>query len=164
MKADQRTARFTGAHMLAIMVGFFGVIITVNVTMATFANTSWTGLVVENSYVASQQFNEKLAATREQAALGWKSTLSVEGGKARFSLRDGSGRAVALREVILTFKHPVGVRDDIRIILSADGRDSHNSDEAVADGTWLVDIEADTGRTSPYRETQRIQIRQGSRS
>ncbi|RWK14298.1 FixH family protein, partial [Mesorhizobium sp.] len=48
---------FTGRHMLAIILAFFGVVIAVNLTMATLANTSWTGLVVENTYVASQQFN-----------------------------------------------------------------------------------------------------------
>lgn len=52
---------FTGRHMLAIMLAFFGVIIAVNGVMATFATRSWSGLVVENTYVASQQFNERAA-------------------------------------------------------------------------------------------------------
>ena len=56
-----RTApkEFTGRHMLAIMLAFFGTIIAVNLVMAIFASRSWTGLVVKNSYVASQEFNEK---------------------------------------------------------------------------------------------------------
>ena len=69
----QRTVRsgeFTGRHMLAAMLAFFGVIIAVNITMAVFAQTSWTGFVVRNSYVASQEFNGKVAAARAQAALG----------------------------------------------------------------------------------------------
>ena len=45
----EKQFRFTGYHMLAIMVAFFGVVIAVNLTMATFASRSWTGLVVENS-------------------------------------------------------------------------------------------------------------------
>ena len=57
--------------MLSIMLAFFGVIIAVNVVMATLASTSWTGLVVENSYVASQEFNRKAEESRAQAALGW---------------------------------------------------------------------------------------------
>ena len=36
-----------GRHMLLIILGFFGVVIGVNVTMATLASKSWTGLVVE---------------------------------------------------------------------------------------------------------------------
>ena len=51
---DDGTFRFTGFHMLACMIVFFGVIVAVNLTMATLASQSWTGLVVKNSYVASQ--------------------------------------------------------------------------------------------------------------
>ena len=73
------TRRFTGWHMTAIMIAFFGVIITVNMTMAVFATRTFGGKVVENSYVASQQFNEWLAAARAQEKLGWKHELSLDG-------------------------------------------------------------------------------------
>ena len=56
---ERKPAEFTGRHMLAIMLAFFGVIIAVNLVMATLASKSWTGLVVKNTYVASQQFNRK---------------------------------------------------------------------------------------------------------
>ncbi|MEO1102369.1 MAG: FixH family protein, partial [Pseudomonadota bacterium] len=45
--------RFTGWHMLAILVTFFGVVVTVNITMAVLAHTSWTGLLAKNGYRAS---------------------------------------------------------------------------------------------------------------
>ena len=48
---------FTGRHMLAAMLGFFGVVIAVNVVMATLAAKTFSGTVVDNSYVASQQRN-----------------------------------------------------------------------------------------------------------
>ena len=65
---DRQDARpFTGGHMLAVMVVFFGVVISVNVFLAVVANTSWTGFVVENSYVASQEFNHKAAEGRRIA-------------------------------------------------------------------------------------------------
>lgn len=162
MKAREGEASFTGRHMLAIMFVFFGVIIAVNVTMATFANTSWTGFVVENSYVASQQFNTKMAETRAQAALGWKSALSLNEGRASFSLRDRDGNDIALQGVVLTFKHPVGAREDVRIVLKREGENTYRAEEPVGDGTWLVEIEADSGRAKPYRETLRIHVRQGS--
>ncbi|TIS18850.1 MAG: cytochrome oxidase, partial [Mesorhizobium sp.] len=53
----QKPREFTGRHMLISILAFFAVVIGVNLTMATFAHRSWTGLVVENTYVASQQFN-----------------------------------------------------------------------------------------------------------
>ena len=48
---------FTGRHMTMVLVAFFGTIIVVNFTMARFASSTFGGVVVENSYVASQHFN-----------------------------------------------------------------------------------------------------------
>ncbi len=49
---------FTGHHMLIVMLAFFGaVMIAANLTMASFASRSWSGLEVPNSYVASQEYN-----------------------------------------------------------------------------------------------------------
>ena len=47
---------FTGRHMLLLVSAFFAAVIAANGTMAYFAARSWTGLVVENSYVASQEY------------------------------------------------------------------------------------------------------------
>jgi len=51
------TGRFTGWHMTFILVSFFAVVIAVNLTMAHFASSTFGGLVVENSYVASQKYD-----------------------------------------------------------------------------------------------------------
>ena len=67
--------QFTGKHMLAILVAFFGVIIAVNLTMAFFANSTWSGLIVKNGYVASQSFGKDLERARTQDALGWTVTM-----------------------------------------------------------------------------------------
>ena len=56
-----RPDRFTGWHMVGVLGLFFGVTILVNLALAFFANGSWTGLIVKNSYVASQHYNERLA-------------------------------------------------------------------------------------------------------
>jgi len=40
---------FTGRHMLAVLVGFFGVVIAVNFIMASYATSTFGGVVVENS-------------------------------------------------------------------------------------------------------------------
>lgn len=164
MRSGTQATGFTGRHMLAAMLGFFGIVIAVNVTMAVLARSSWTGLVVENSYVASQEFNAKMAETRAQAALGWTSSLTLSEGRARYLLRDGTDRPVALKSVALTFKHPVDDREDQRLVLQRDGDGSYRTDQAIADGVWLVEVEADAGLAKPYREMLRIHIAQGSRS
>ena len=61
-----------GGHVLAMLTAFFGVIFGVNFLLAYLANSTWSGLVVENGYVASQNFDKDLAKAKAQEALGWK--------------------------------------------------------------------------------------------
>jgi nitrogen fixation protein FixH len=63
--------------MLFSMVAFFGVIITVNMIMARFAVTTWSGLVVPNTYVASQQFNTQAELNRGRSRPGISMSLST---------------------------------------------------------------------------------------
>ena len=100
MSTANGNREFTGWHMLAIMVAFFSVVIAVNLTMAFFARSSWTGFVVENTYVASQQFNEKAAEGRAQAALGWKPELAIAGGAVRYRLLDSIGNVVGVKQAV----------------------------------------------------------------
>ncbi len=98
--------KFTGWHMLAVMLAFFGVIIAVNVTLAVFASTSWSGFVVKNSYVASQEFNSKAVVARAQEALGWTSKLVIADGTIRYSLMDSKDRPVAVTGATAAFRAP----------------------------------------------------------
>lgn len=161
-------SQFTGKHMLAIMFAFFGVIIAVNLTMATFAHTSWSGLVVQNSYVAGQQFNRKAEEGRRQAMLGWSPALSLEEGVLRFSLADAQGEAIPLAGGTATLRRPVGEADDLTLVLASSG-EAVEAPVAIADGAWIVEIHAEVapdkaaqaGLVKPYRETQRIQLHAG---
>src|SRR5258707_1136166 len=80
----------TGWHMLAIVSLFFGVIIAVNIALAVAATGTFPGLVVENSYVSSQHYDELLARAREQDKAGWRDNLTVDGGVLRFALSRGA--------------------------------------------------------------------------
>jgi nitrogen fixation protein FixH len=151
---------FTGRHMLAIMVAFFGVIIAVNITMATLANTSWTGFVVKNTYIASQEFNGKSEAGRRQDALGWSPSLSLRDGVLSFKLTDAEGRAVALSGGTLSLRRPASDRDDLSLELTASAS-GLVADVELHDGVWIIDILADAGLAEPYREARRVQIRDG---
>ncbi|WP_442579278.1 FixH family protein [Mesorhizobium sp. ASY16-5R] len=158
MKIVQPTTGFTGRHMLLTMLVFFGVIITVNVTMAVFARTSWTGFVVANSYVASQEFNAKMAETRAQTALKWKGTLAIRDHLVRYRLVDPAHAPVLLKGVQISFKRPVDDREDHVITLAPDGDGGFALSHEVADGVWLIEINADAGLSKPYRETLRVHV------
>lgn len=161
-------SEFTGRHMLMIMCAFFGVIIAVNLTMATFARTSWSGLVVQNSYVAGLEINDKIAEGRRQAGLGWSPAIMLEEGVLRFSLVDENGESVPLEGGVASLRRPVGDADDMSLTLVA-VTDVLEAPVTIADGAWIIEIHADVaadkaaqaGLAHPYRETQRIHLRGG---
>lgn len=155
------SAPFTGRRLLVIMVAFFGVIITANVTMAVFAKSSWTGLVVSNSYVASQEFNAKLAEARRQAALGWTSRLDIADGRIRYKLMDRSGSPIRLDGVQVSFHRPVTTDEDTVLLLETDASGSASIARPIGDGVWIFEVAAEAGLDHPYRERKRLVIRDG---
>lgn len=158
----QKSREFTGRHMLAIILAFFGVIIAVNLTMATLASTSWTGLVVENTYVASQQFNKKADEGRAQAALGWTGKLTIASGDVRYSLRDATGKPVPLHGVRVLFRHPAYEAEDKSVILTLATDREFAAQHTPRDGVWIVEVDADAGLAEPYRDVRRIMISHGA--
>ncbi|EHK52322.1 FixH family protein [Allomesorhizobium alhagi] len=163
MSADTPKPReFTGRHMLFIILAFFGVVIGVNVIMATFARTSWTGLVVENTYVASQQFNQKARNGQAQAALGWTGKLTIAAGEVRYSLRDAAGNPVPVRGVKVLFRHPAYEAEDKTVTLTAASGQIFTARHTPKDGVWIVEIDADAGLAKPYRDVRRVMISRGA--
>jgi nitrogen fixation protein FixH len=136
------TRKFTGRHIAAILVAFFGVVIAVNFTMAWLANSTFGGLVVKNSYVASQKYNEWLQKARDEKALGW--TLAIErasDGRVQVAIASGE---VPLRggTVVATARHPVGREPDVTLQFRPleDGR--YESADVLPEGRWIVHVRA----------------------
>jgi nitrogen fixation protein FixH len=113
---------FTGKHMLFSMVAFFGVIFTVNMIMARFAVTTWSGLVVPNTYVASQQFNTQAAQSRAIAAKGYDVAFEPGADGVSILLTDSQGLAGSVADrVSASLRRPVGTDDDRELVFLADG-------------------------------------------
>ena len=148
---------FTGKHMLLTMMGFFGVIIAVNITMAVMASKSWTGLVVKNSYVASQQFNGELERARQQREAGFVSTFDYASGTIRFELKNAQGDAVILNDAHLETGRPAFEQADRVLPLGRAAGSRLSADVELGPGIWSVKI---TGRTGdlPYRRDLRLVV------
>jgi len=147
--------RFTGVHMLAVMVSFFGVVILVNFYMAYSATSSFAGLVVENSYVESQLFNEKLAAVKRQAALGWKVDLDVREDGIRVDARDAKGIPIRGRiEVEMT--RPTTNRDDHEIQAETNGLGAVHLPTQLTAGAWDATVTVVSSDGERYLATRRV--------
>lgn len=147
---------FTGWHMVLVMVLFFGTIISVNLVMAWNASHSWSGLVVPNTYVASQQFNGKVGEAKRLAASGIEGSLTVEGGRIAYRVVDAKGAPVVADEVMATFKRPVDEREDFTLALEPAGQGLFAAERAIAGGQWVVDISTTRDGTKVFHQTVRI--------
>lgn len=132
------TNRFTGRHMALILVCFFSVVIIVNVVMARFASSTFGGVVVENSYVASQHFNRWLGEARAQKALGRE--LSIDwrtDGMVAILLSDAPDEAA----ITAIARHPLGRLPDRTLRFVPDGGGRFVSAEGLPPGRWQLRLE-----------------------
>jgi nitrogen fixation protein FixH len=109
MSTQPDTFRLTGRHVMGGFVGAFGVIIAVNLVMAWFAVSTFPGVEVQNSYVASQGFNTRLA---EQRALGWQTRVEVAGDELRLFVNDPDGFA-DVAQLTATLGRATHTRSDV---------------------------------------------------
>ena len=128
------TRHFTGYHMAAILIAFFGVVIAVNMMMATFAIRTFGGVVVENSYVASQNFNGWLKEARTENKLGWNPRLGIDESR-RVTLSLGVSGA----EVSGYAEHPLGRLPDVPLRFVATGT-SYRAIGPLPAGRWTVHL------------------------
>lgn len=155
--------RFTGFHMLLVAFGFFGVIIAVNVSMAIVAMTSWTGLVVENSYVASQEFETKRLAHEQQMAAGWEATLTyLPGGVAKLVVVDAAGKPVDLGDVTLQLNRPVGGHDDQLVSLGRLAAGGYAATVKLGAGMWEALVTAANTPLGPFELQSRFKVEEAA--
>lgn len=127
---------FTGWHMAAIMVGFFAVVIAVNITMAMQASRTFGGLVVENAYVASQHYNRWLDEASREKALGWQADV-----KRRYDGRLAvrlEGVPVEQARLSGLAWHPLGREVDRTMTFSPDANGVMVSHEVLPAGRWFL--------------------------
>lgn len=147
------TRRFTGWHMTAIMLALFGTIIAVNFIMARFAVGTFSGVVVENSYVAGQNYNRWLAEARAQEALGWTLDLSLGADRRVLIGTHSPDGPLTGAQLTAVAAHPIGREPDapIRFLAQEGGR--FISDDPLPAGRWKLRIEVRAaGHTARFQD------------
>lgn len=147
--------QLTGKHVLIITVSAFAVIIAVNVTMAVKAVGTFPGLEVKNSYVASQQFDERRA---EQLNLGWTVQSNYADGRLHLVFVGRDGAPVRPRDLSVLIGRTTEARDDMRpeFAQTADGF------EAPVDlgvGKWMMRVEAVAEDGTRFQQRLELRVR-----
>ncbi|MGJ8602627.1 MAG: FixH family protein [Marivita sp.] len=130
--------KLTGWHALAIFGSCFAVIITVNLFLAYSAVSTFPGLEVKNSYVASQGFDDRRA---EQEALGWTVYAEAKGGLLILSITDATGRPVQAGTLDAVLGRATHVQDDRVPDFAFDGR-AYVARETLRPGNWNIRMKA----------------------
>ena len=161
MKVLTMTKPVTGRHMLMTFLLFFGIVFAVNIFMAVMAVRSWTGLVVENSYVASQHFNEDVAALNKSAALGISHHMHFEKGKLFLSLQRADGESVNPDSVQISFERPFGVSREQIVTARRLSPGQYEATATLSAGVWNGELSAQIGGDGWWRQPFKLIVNGG---
>ena len=126
----------TGRKVLLIAVAAFGVIVAANLAMLFAATGTFPGLVVKNSYIASQGWDKK---TDAQRALGWRAVTDYADGTLRVIMTGNTGDRVAGLSVVAVVGRPATTRNDVRLEFT-EWLDGDSAPLDLAPGQWRVMI------------------------
>ena len=148
-------AELTGKHVLVITVSAFAVIIGVNLTLAFKAVSTFPGLEVKNSYVASQGFNDRKAA---QEALGWSLAPSYSDGRVDLAITDRDGVPVAVDDLDVLIGRTTSTAADARPRFLRAG-DVYTARLDLGLGKWMVKVTARSADGTLFEQRSELFVR-----
>ena len=153
MNTVQTERPLTGWHVLAMFVGGFTIIISVNIALAVSAVKTFPGKETDSSYVASQNFDTDRAA---QEALGWAVQTDLTEAALRLAVQNAGGAVVKPEIVTATLGRATTVADDITPEFKWDGR-AWAALVTAGPGNWNLRIEMRAADGTLFR--RRIPLR-----
>ena len=149
------TRELKGWHVAAMFCTGFGIIIVVNLILAFNAVQTFPGLVVKNSYVASQHFDANRTA---QKALGWSVEAFHSGDQLRLEITDLDGAPVQTADLDARVGRATHVADDVTPDFSFDGV-AYTATTPLVEGYWQIRLSARAADGTLF--AQRIPLRVG---
>ena len=147
-------SELTGPKVAAIALGAFGVVIAVNTVLAVVATDTFSGLVVENSYVASQSFD---ADAEAQRALGWQTAVRAEDGYLHLDFADAKGRPVRPAALTVTVGRP-GTNAEDAVLAMEERGPGYAGDRRLAKGGWRAEIRAEAPDGARFRQSRSFYV------
>ena len=126
--------QITGRHVFIGFAAAFGVIIAVNLLLAWSAVKTFPGLEVKNSYVASQEFDDRRLA---QQALGWDVSAHHRNGVLTLAITDPSGQPVRAQSLSAVLGRATHVKEDSEPEFHFDGQ-VYSAAVDLGDGNWNI--------------------------
>lgn len=148
-------AELTGKHVFAITASAFAVIIGVNILLAVKAVSTFPGLEVDNSYVASQGFNARKAA---QETLGWSMTPGYDQGRMTLAFHGADGQPVQVQDLQVLVGRTTEAKDDAFPVFVQDGA-VYAAEVPLHKGKWMVKVTARSPDGTLFEQRSEIYVK-----
>jgi nitrogen fixation protein FixH len=148
-----------GRHVLAGLIGFFGVMVLANAVFVYFAVATFSGGDTSKPYQKGLDYNQTIAADARQAERGWRSEIGYDDktGVLKLSFHDKTGAPVTGLHVSAKLSRPATDREDRRVVLQEASEGVYAGAADLAPGLWVISVASrETGRTSAYRLKRRL--------
>lgn len=154
--------RITGRTVLFSLIGFFGLVMLVNIVMVHAAITTFGGVDTPSSYQAGLAFRAEELEAAAQAARAWDVTARIlptaDGTSIAILVEDHDGRSVNGAEISARLTHPIDERRDIALDVTEQGPGAYSGRGSAEPGRWTLDIEISKGGERLFRSRNRVTI------
>jgi nitrogen fixation protein FixH len=163
MDAVQHSLKpLTGRMVFFLLLGFFGVVIGVNVVMMMLAIRTLPGTEVDSAYSASLAYQNEIAAARDQNGRNWHVDAQVErapngGASLRVEARDDDGWPLPGLTFQGRFERPTDRRADRTVELAETGAGIYRgSAPLIAPGQWVLVLQGDVAGRRMFLSKNRV--------
>lgn len=144
-----KQGKLRGWHVLAMLIGFFGVIFAVNGVFVFQALKSFPGEDVRKSYVQGINYNETLEERRAQAALGWRAAIGIDEELLVVELTREDGGQLTGKAMIGELRRTIDDEDDRAVVFRSVGAGRYVAEVgALAPGEWRIRVQVLEGENA----------------
>lgn len=160
-----RERQLTGRHVLAMLAGFFGLMLTANGAFVYFALDSWSGLETEDAYRRGLTHNQTLDAAAAQQSLGWQVEHRVRPLTSRtydvtVTFHDRTAAPIDGLAVAVTLRRPTNEGQDMTVTLSPAGPGVYRGDiTPPLKGQWDLRLAAESADGIVFRREERLWLK-----
>jgi nitrogen fixation protein FixH len=137
-----RAFRLTGWHVLAMLVVFFGITAAVDTIMVMDAYHTFPGEVSSSPYEDGLAYDSELDQQRNQAALGWRMAVGLDGSQVTLTATDAAGAPVRFLRFAARLERPATEQGRRSIAFHEAAPGVYRSSVGQLDGAWDLRLSA----------------------
>jgi nitrogen fixation protein FixH len=156
--SGRKPFRLTGWHVLAITVGFFGLVIGVNAVFIVSAVKTFPGEVSKTPYEDGLAYDRTIDARERQAALGWTAEVEADRGPGVVLARFTDARGAPIEGLSLTgeLQRPATTQGAHALAFRSVGHGVYEARAAAPGGGWDLTLTARDGKGRAFEAERRI--------